>query len=100
MLTFEDCLALCELSEEEIEAIVEHEHIPEVIALELGHYLCRSPDGELCLKRMILDDIAVMEEQGNLEHALKLRQVLRHFVQTHPKACGGNGSAGRVNGRQ
>ena len=27
MLTFEDCLALCELTEDEIDAIAEHEQI-------------------------------------------------------------------------
>ena len=36
MLTFEDCLSLSELTEEEILAIAEHEHIPELAALELG----------------------------------------------------------------
>ncbi len=30
MLTFDDCLALCELTEEEIDAIAEHEHLPEI----------------------------------------------------------------------
>jgi hypothetical protein len=38
-----DCLELCELSEEEVRAIAEHEHIPEVVALELGDYLIRGP---------------------------------------------------------
>ena len=42
-----DCLELCELSEEEVRAIAEHEHIPEVVALELGDYLIGGPDGEL-----------------------------------------------------
>ena len=30
MLTFEDCLGLSELNEDEILAIAEHEHIPEL----------------------------------------------------------------------
>ena len=34
MLTFDDCLGLCELSEEEIRAIAEHEHLPEIVALD------------------------------------------------------------------
>ena len=36
MLTYQDCVGLCELSEAEIRAIAEHEHLPEVVALELG----------------------------------------------------------------
>ena len=39
MLTLVDCLDLCDLGREEIEAIAEHEHLPEVIAAELGNYL-------------------------------------------------------------
>ena len=32
MLSYEDCVGLSELTEEEIRAISEHEHIPEVVA--------------------------------------------------------------------
>ena len=44
MLTFEDCLELCALSDEEIRAIAEHEHTPEIVALELGDFLIRGPE--------------------------------------------------------
>jgi hypothetical protein len=39
MLTIEDCIGLSELTEEEILAIAQHEHIPEIAGLEMGHYL-------------------------------------------------------------
>ena len=38
MLTLQDCIELSELSEEEILAIAEHEHIPEMLAIELGNF--------------------------------------------------------------
>jgi hypothetical protein len=38
VLTLEDCLALCELTEDEVLAIAGHERIPELAATELGHY--------------------------------------------------------------
>lgn len=41
MLSLEDCIALCDLTEEEVLAIAEHEHIPEMAATELGNYLLR-----------------------------------------------------------
>lgn len=84
MLTLEDCLALCDLSEEEIEAIMEHEHVPEIIAIELGQYLVTRPNGERFLKRIILDDISDAEQRGEAAHARKLRMVLHHFIRTHP----------------
>jgi len=85
MLTFEDCLALCALTEEEIIAIAEHEHIPEITALEYGEFIIHTPDGETRIKRMIIDDIKHSETCGNLQHKKDLEAVLQHFVLTHPK---------------
>jgi hypothetical protein len=39
MLSFEDCIALSDLTVEKVDAIAEHEHLPEIIAAELGCYL-------------------------------------------------------------
>ena len=85
MLTFEDCLALSHLSEEEVSAIAEHEHIPEMAAIEYGDYLIQTPDGELKIQRMILDDIEHSKSNGNLKHVEELENVLKHFVLNHPK---------------
>ena len=81
MLTFEDCLGLCDLTEEEVLAIAEHEHLPEMAALELGNYLVHRPDGEACIRAMIVDDIA----RASPERALALKLVLRNFVLHHPR---------------
>ncbi len=85
MLTYEDCLELSDLTEEEVEAIAQHEHIPEIVALELGSYLVHGPDGVPMIKRIILDDIEEERRLGNQKKALHLKLVLRHFVHTHPK---------------
>lgn len=52
-VTFEDCLGLCDLNEEQVLAIAEHEHIPAIAALELANYLIRSRAGEDRVKAMI-----------------------------------------------
>jgi hypothetical protein len=83
VLRFEDCLALCELSEEEIRAIAEHEHIPEIVALELGSAVIRGPDGELLVSHMFIDDIRAAERRGDLVHAAQLKKTLRHFIAEH-----------------
>ncbi len=57
MLRFEDCLALCGLTEDEVQAIAQHEHVPEIAAVEFGNYLVQTPDGELLINAMIRDDI-------------------------------------------
>lgn len=84
MLTYQECLDLCELEEDEIEAIAEHEKLPEITAMELGEYLVNSPDGVPRIKRMILEDIDRARARGDFRHAAKLRSVLKHFVETHP----------------
>ena len=84
MLTFEDCLGLCELTEDEIDAIAHHEHLTELAALELGQYLVQSPEGVHMIKRMIIDDIGEAQAHGNKERLLVLKLALKHFVDTHP----------------
>lgn len=88
MLTYEDCLGLCDLTEEEVDAIAEHEHIPDIVAAELGNYLVHEEPGVRKIRRIILDDIETAEQKGDKEHALVLKLTLRHFVETHPSAKG------------
>ena len=85
VLTLEDCLSLCELSEEEVLAIAEHERIPEIAAAELGHYLAHTASGESALKTMIRDDIASAAARGDRRHELRLKLALRHFILSHPR---------------
>lgn len=86
MLSLEDCLALCDLTEEEVLAIAHHEHIPEIAAAELGNYLVRTPEGERRIKTIIRDDIAEARACGNRARELALKLLLRDYVQRHA-AC-------------
>lgn len=84
MLTREDCLAFCDVDPEVVEEIAHHEHIPEIVAAELACYLVHSPEGELRIRRIILDDIDAAIAAGDLKKATQLRLALRHFAQNHP----------------
>jgi hypothetical protein len=81
MLTLEDCIALSGLTREEVDAIAEHEHLPEVIAVELGCYLLQLPQGRPAIKAIIRDDIARAQAAGDYRHSAKLKLVLRHFIE-------------------
>ncbi len=83
MLTYEECLAMCDLTEGEIKAIAEHEHMEPMIALALGQYLI-SHEGDQRIKSIILDDIQRADRCGNELHAEVLRKILQHFLATHP----------------
>ncbi len=80
---------MCDLDEEEVAAIAEHEHLPDIIAAELGSYLAHRSGGLPVIRRMILDDIAVATARGDHLHARHLHLVLRHFGEAHNPA-GGN----------
>ena len=84
MLSLEDCLALCEISEEEVLAIAHHERIPEIAAIELGNYLVHTPQGEMSIKSIIRDDIAEARANGDQSRELALKLMLRNFVLQHP----------------
>jgi hypothetical protein len=84
MLTREDCLAFCDVEPELVDAIARHEHIPEIVAAELGCYLVHSPSGELRLRRIVLDDIDAAMAANDLARAIRLKLALRHFALNHP----------------
>lgn len=87
MISFEDCVALCGLSEGEIAAIAEHEHVPEIAAAILGQYLLRQKNGERDIQQMIVDDIRAALLCKDTMHAARLASALHHFHNTHPD-CG------------
>ena len=84
MLTIQECLSMCGLTEDEVRAIAQHEHIPEIVAAELGSYLVRTAGGETLIARMIADDIEDAQVAGDIGRAAALKIVLQHFAETHP----------------
>jgi hypothetical protein len=85
VLSLEDCIALCGLSEDEVLAIAEHEHVPEVVAAELGNYLVQTPEGEMRIKSIIRDEMVRARLRGDRKHELALMRLLREFVLQHPR---------------
>jgi hypothetical protein len=86
MISLEDCIALCGLTEEEVLAIAEHEQLPEIAATALAQYLSSQAQGTEKIRDMIVDDIRRAQSGGDKEHVLTLLHVLHHFLKTHPEA--------------
>lgn len=84
MLCLEDCLDFCDLEADEVAAIAEHEHIPTIVAAELGYELLQSQEGVARLHVMMLDDIQLALNHGHVEHANELANTYRHFRTSHP----------------
>ena len=83
MLTYEDCSGFCGLAAKEIATIARHEHLPEILALELGAQPCSTSNGKEVIRRMILDDIEEGHERGDLMAAVRLGLVPQRFAETH-----------------
>ena len=86
MITLEDCIALCGLTREEIDAVAEHEHLPEAAAAAYSAWLMRNRGAGIPMIRNILrDDIRTAMASGNHAHAAELIAALRHFLAEHPQ---------------
>ena len=85
MLDIDSCIALCGLTKEEVDAIAEHEHVPEIVAAELGNYLVCMEDGVQQIREMIVEDIQRASAAGHHKHAGVLKLTLKHFVEHHPE---------------
>lgn len=89
MISIEDCIALSGLTREEVDALAEHEHLPEVAATALAAWLMsREESGEIQVRAMIRDDIRAALRAGNRAHAAELLAALRHFLSEHPTVKG------------
>ena len=66
MISLEDCFGLCGLDENEVTAISEHEHIPDIAAAALASYLLTQPHGGETVRTMIIDDIHKALDEGRV----------------------------------
>jgi hypothetical protein len=87
MITLEDCIGFCGLTEEEVLAIAEHERLPEIAATALAQYLLSQEHGVERVRDMIVDDIHGAQAVRDKQKILMLLHVLHHFLKTHPEAA-------------
>jgi hypothetical protein len=84
MISIDDCIALCGLDADEVAAIAEHEHIPDVAAAAFANYLLQQAGGAERIRTMMIDDIHKALDDGRIQHAAELFMALRHFLDQHP----------------
>ncbi|MBL8482397.1 MAG: hypothetical protein JNJ60_09385 [Rhodocyclaceae bacterium] len=83
MLTLQDCLDYADLSPEDVSAIAEHEHVPEVVAAEMGAQWVQSDSGCYRIVTCMMDNIEHAEAHGDQRKAHEQEEALRHFVHAH-----------------
>ena len=82
--SLQDCLALCDLTPDEVAAIGEHGHVPEIIASSLGSYLIHRAHGAERVRDMIVDDMGLLFVGTTSPRGAS---VLRTFLHEHPEAA-------------
>ena len=83
MLTFQDCIDMTALSEGEVEAIAKHEHVPALIALELGNRLLETREGTERLRELIVDNLLHAQARSDCAACAKFGRVLGYYLQAH-----------------
>ena len=96
-ITLQDCIAMCGLEEDEVAAIAEHEHVPEIAAAALASYLLHKKGGPAEIKQMLVDDFRAAMKRHDKAHAAELLSALRHFAATHRDQLLAERSPGRTN---
>jgi Rad3-related DNA helicase len=85
MIRLEDCIAFSGLTEAQVLAIAEHEHLPEIAATALAQYLSKQERGMEKIRDMIVDDIRQAQQRQDKAHVVTLLHVLHHFLKLHPE---------------
>ena len=86
MISLEDCIGMCGLDADEVAAISEHEHLPNIAAAALAAYLLKQAGGPERIRQMMIEDIHKALDEGHIRHGAKLFMALRHFLEHHPEA--------------
>ena len=83
MISIEDIIGMTDLTREEVDAIAEHEHIPEIAAAAVADYLMHMKQGPEIVATMIRDDLRAAIARGDERHSVELMMALRHFLSEY-----------------
>ncbi|QID17231.1 hypothetical protein G3580_05975 [Nitrogeniibacter mangrovi] len=84
MLSIRDCLDYCDLTDDEVALIAEHEGIPDVAAAQMACGLVQTPEGTLLLTRFIEELLARAEASGEVDKVTEAQAIYARFVADHP----------------
>lgn len=84
MLSIRGCLDYCDLTDDEVSLIAEHEGIPDVAAAQMACGLVQTPEGVLMLTHYMHDLIERASERGDERKAQLARRVCERFMSDHP----------------
>lgn len=84
MLSIRDCLDYCDLTEEEVSLIAEHQDIPDAAAAQVCCGLVQTPEGVMVLTNFMLDLIERANACGDTRKAARAASLCERFMKDHP----------------
>lgn len=84
MLSIRDCLDYCDLTDDEVALIAEHEGIPEGAAAQIVCGMVQTPEGVLVLTSYMQDLIEQATQRGDYDRARRAQDIRDRFVADHP----------------
>lgn len=85
MITLDDCVALCGLTNDEVTRLRSTNTFPEMTAAALGQCLLTQPGGCQIIRDMIADDVRWARQRGDERHADEHALTFKQFVSSHPE---------------
>ncbi|MDY0071571.1 MAG: hypothetical protein RBR77_02845 [Thauera sp.] len=84
MLSIRDMLDYCDISDEQVALLAEHEGITDAAAAHMVCGMVQSAAGVLVLTRYMLDLVERAQLRGDPRHAAQAEDVCRRFMAAHP----------------
>jgi hypothetical protein len=85
MLSLLDCIDYSDLTEDEVEVIAEHEHVPFAGAVQMACCLAQSEEGTRRLCCLLKDAVCDAEACGRKDALALAERALSQFTRAHPQ---------------
>lgn len=85
MISIKDCIDYSDLTEDEVTAIAEHEHLPYACAAQLACGLAQSQDGTEVLRCLLKDAVCDAASCSHAETLQTAQRAYAQFIANHPE---------------
>jgi hypothetical protein len=84
MISLKDCLDYSDLTEEEVDVIAKHEHLPYPYAVELACGMTQSREGEALLRLLLKAAVRDARHDCDTLTLRAARHALEQYAAAHP----------------
>src|SRR5574337_1842376 len=85
MLSMRDCLDYCDVTDDDVALIAEHESIPDAAAAQILCGMVQTQAGVVVLARYLHELEIRAHRAGKMEKAARARQARARFMAIHPQ---------------